>query len=108
MAPDLPADRACHVKQYFKENRALRTETTINNPGDFYVGKDLSNLHQLGTIGRDTNRRLLELERVSQACTLPQSTLENTIRPTVTDDGQRVPALRFGEPRPMALWLGLP
>ncbi len=24
-----------HVKQYFKEQRALRTETTINNPTDF-------------------------------------------------------------------------
>lgn len=34
--------KSCHVKQYFKENHALRTETTINNPGDFYVGKDLS------------------------------------------------------------------
>jgi hypothetical protein len=31
------------VKQYFKENRALRTETTVNNPQDFGVGKDLSN-----------------------------------------------------------------
>ncbi len=28
-----------HVKQYFKEQRALRTETTINNPEDFYVAK---------------------------------------------------------------------
>ena len=28
-----------HVKQYFKEQRALRTETTINNPRDFYVRK---------------------------------------------------------------------
>ena len=29
------------VKQYFKENRALRTETTINNPHDFGVDKGL-------------------------------------------------------------------
>ena len=28
-----------HVKQYFKEQHALRTETTINNPTDFYVNK---------------------------------------------------------------------
>ena len=27
------------VKQYFKEGRALRTETTINDPLDFGVGR---------------------------------------------------------------------
>ena len=31
--------KSSHVKQYFKEQRALRTETTINNPKDFYVAK---------------------------------------------------------------------
>jgi len=29
--------KSSHVKQYFKEQRALRTETTINNPNDFCV-----------------------------------------------------------------------
>jgi hypothetical protein len=33
-----------HVKQYFKEQRALRTETTINDSRDLGVGKDISNL----------------------------------------------------------------
>jgi hypothetical protein len=27
------------VKQYLKEGRALRTETTINDPNDFGVGR---------------------------------------------------------------------
>ena len=36
-----------HVKQYFKENQALRTETTINAPGDFGVNKGLENLGHL-------------------------------------------------------------
>lgn len=31
--------KSSHVKQYFKEQHALRTETTINNPMDFYVRK---------------------------------------------------------------------
>jgi hypothetical protein len=30
---------ALHVKQYFKEQQALRIETTINDPNDFYVNK---------------------------------------------------------------------
>jgi len=32
------------IKQYHKENRALRTETTINNTYDFGIGKRLHNL----------------------------------------------------------------
>ena len=36
--------QASDVKQYFKEQRALRTETTINNPNDFAVTKALANL----------------------------------------------------------------
>jgi hypothetical protein len=99
--------KSCRVKQYFKENQALRTETTINSPDDFYVGRDLSNLWTLKTIGRDINRRLLAVQRVSQACTLAQDTVDAITHPTVTEDGQRVPALRFGDPRTMALWLAL-
>ncbi len=99
--------KSCHVKQYFKENQALRTETTINNPDDFYVGKDLSNLWTLRAIGRDINRRLLEVQRVSQACTLEQDTVDSITHPTVTPDGRRASALRFGDPRTMALWLAL-
>ena len=41
VAPSLHVEyKSCHIKQYFKEGRALRTETTINNPTDLRVGKD--------------------------------------------------------------------
>ncbi len=53
------------VKQYFKENRALRTETSINNPLDFDVRKDLSNWTYLRELGAKINQRLLETEQVS-------------------------------------------
>ena len=53
------------IKQYHKENRALRTETTINNSYDFAVGKRLSNLPKLRAIGFAANRKLLEVERLS-------------------------------------------
>jgi hypothetical protein len=99
--------KSCHVKQYFKENQALRTETTINNTDDFYIGKDLSNLWTLRQIGNDINRRLLEMECVSQACSLTQDTVESITHPTVAKDGQRATALRFGDRRTMALWLAL-
>ena len=35
------------LKQYFKLNCALRTETTIKNARDFGVGKDISNFNEL-------------------------------------------------------------
>ncbi len=60
------------IKQYHKENRALRTETTINNTYDFAVGKRLHNLPKLRAIGFAANRRLLEVERLSQTPSKPQ------------------------------------
>ena len=91
-----------HVKQYFKEERALRTETTINDPGDFNVNKGLKNLEHLRDRGEQVNRKLLEVERVSQNCALSQDALDRLQKPTVAD-GQRASALRFGDTRVVAL-----
>jgi hypothetical protein len=91
-----------HVKQYFKEQHALRTETTINNPEDFYVRKGVDNLSFLRDLGEGVNRKLLEAERVSHHCVLTQDALDRLQRPTV-ETGQRVSALRFGDPRVMAV-----
>jgi hypothetical protein len=92
-----------HVKQYFKEHRALRTETTINNPKDFYVTKAVDNLPFLRELGEQVNRKLLEVERVSHHCVLTQDALDRLQRPTI-EAAQRVSALRFGDPRVMALF----
>jgi hypothetical protein len=95
------------VKQYFKLNRALRTETTINNPQDFWVGKDLSNWSYLRKLAAAINQRLLETERVSQDCLLSAESFARVSEPTTTDNGQRAPGLRFGQPRVMALFAAL-
>lgn len=90
------------VKQYFKLDRALRTETTFNDTYDFRIGRSLGNLPRLRTIGRNTNHRLLSLERVAQHCAISAHTVEHIVLPTVADD-QRAPALRWGDPRTMAI-----
>ena len=95
------------VKQYFKENRALRIETTINNPHDFGVDKGLRNWVFLRQLGTAINRRLLEAERVSQDCLLYCESFERLSQPTTTETGQRAPGLRFGHPRVMALFAAL-
>lgn len=91
-----------HVKQYFKEGRALRTETTINNPMDFAIRKGVDNLTHLRDLGQGVNRKLLEVERVSHQCVLSQDALDRLQHPTV-ETGQRASAFRFGDPRVMAL-----
>jgi hypothetical protein len=96
-----------NVKQYFKENRALRTETTINNPLDFGVNKGLRNWVYLRQLGTAVNRRLLETEQVSQDCLLSCESFERLSQPTTTVTGQRAPGLRFGHPRVMALFAAL-
>ncbi len=95
--------KSTHVKQYFKEQRALRTETTINNPKDLGVQKDISNLAFLQKLGQQINQRLQDAQHISFTCTLSSQSLQRLVQPTVTDDGQRAPALPVGHPRVMAL-----
>jgi hypothetical protein len=101
--PSLHFDyKHCRVKQYFKLERALRTETTFNDTYDFAVGRNLRNLAHLRSIGRNINHRLLTIERVAHNCAIASRTVEHIVLPT-SDDGQRAPALRWGHPRTMAL-----
>jgi hypothetical protein len=90
------------IKQYHKENRALRTETTVNNTYDFGVGRRLVNLPKLRAIGFAANRRLLELERLSHDCILSEDAFQAIQRPTAAGR-QRASGLRFADQRVHAL-----
>jgi hypothetical protein len=53
--------------QYLKEGRALRTETTVNQPRGLGTGKELTNLAALATAGyAAAGRRLLDAECISR------------------------------------------
>ena len=107
VTPSLHIDyKRTRIKQYHKEGRALRTETTINNAPDFKVGKRLANLPKLRQIGFAANRRLLELERLSHDCMLAETTFQAIERP-VSRDGQRASGLRFADPKVHNLWHAL-
>jgi hypothetical protein len=95
------------LKQYFKEGRGCRTEGTFRNPNDFGVNKGLSNLPYLQKIGRQVNRRLLEVERISHNSGLSGDSIQRVVQPAVTEDGKKAPGLKFGQPRVMALLLSL-
>jgi hypothetical protein len=91
-----------HIKQYHKEGRALRTETTINNTYDFQVGRLLKNLPRLRQIGFGANRRVLEVEKVSHDSQVGAKVFEKMQKPLEVE-GQHASALRFGDPRVQAL-----
>ena len=108
-------DRYCHmvtinvfyknsrVKQYLKDGVALRTETVINAPGDLGCNRMLANLPELQAKARAINARLMETETAGQGTVLVSPVIERITRPTVTGDGRKAPALRFGDLRVQAL-----
>src|SRR5882672_4032355 len=102
--PSLHVDyKNTRIKQYHKEGRALRTETTINNTRDFGIGKLVKNLPDLRQIGFQANRRLLDVQRISHDCSIGEDAFDRVVRPAEID-GQRASALRFGDKRVQALF----
>jgi hypothetical protein len=95
--------RHSRIKYYLKDHRALRIETVVNDTRDLGVLRRLPHLTELTAKARDANRRLLETIRVGQDCVLASPAIERVAQPTLTEDGRRAPALRFGDPRVMAL-----
>jgi hypothetical protein len=95
--------KSSRIKQYFKDGRALRIETVINSPDDLGCKRRLRHLDELQAKARAVNARLLDTERVGQGCVLASPAFERVAQSTLTEDGRRSPALRFGDPRVMAL-----
>ena len=107
--PSLHVDyKNSRIKQYFKQvpkvrEVGARTETTVNNTRDFSIGKRLCNLPALRQVGFQANRRLLQVQRLSQDCAVGEQTLHRLNRP-VQVNGQRTSALRTTDLRVLALW----
>jgi hypothetical protein len=108
-------DRYCHmvtinvfyknsrVKQYLKDGVALRIETVINSPDDLGCNRMLANLPELQAKARAINTRLMETETAGQGTVLVSPVIERITRPTLTGEGRKAPALRFGDLRVQAL-----
>jgi hypothetical protein len=95
--------RHSRIKQYLKDGRAMRIETVVNTPRDLGCNARLPNLDDLQAKARACNQRILQAERVGQGCVLASPAFERIAHPTVDAAGRRTPALRFGDPRVMAL-----
>ena len=95
------------IKQYHKEGKALRTETTINDARDFGIGKRLDNLPALRAAGFTATRRLLDVEKLSHDPAGGQAVIRQICAPLTTGTGARVAGLRLGDPRAHALLAAL-
>lgn len=103
VTPSLHVDyKHATIKQYHKEGIALRTETTINDPGDFGILKGLTNLPAMRKVGFQANRRLLHVEHLSHDPAIGAEAFTAVTAPTDID-GQHAAGLRFGDPRAQAL-----
>jgi DNA-binding HxlR family transcriptional regulator len=70
---------------------------------DIGVLRRLEHFGELTAKARDVNRRMMQTMRAGQSCVLASPAIERVAQPTLTEDGRRAPALRFGDPRVMAL-----
>ncbi len=108
VTPSLHVDyKHTTIKQYHKEGRALRTETTINNTYDFDIRKRLTNLPALCEIGFTANRRLLDVQRLSHDPARGHHDFAAVNDPVTTTTGTRIAGLRFADARAQALLCAL-
>src|SRR5664279_5452230 len=107
VTPSLHVDyKHSKIKQYHKEGRALRTETTINDSRDFNIGKRLCNLPALAQVGFSANRRLLDVERLTTDPTIGEQAFRTVADPVIVGN-QRASALPFDSARTQALLTAL-
>ena len=89
------------VKQYLKADRAMRIETVINCPRDLRCNARLPTSPNCRTRPAPSTGayRMLNVRQD----VLASPAFERIAHPSVTADGRRTPALRFGDPRVVAL-----
>jgi hypothetical protein len=104
VTPSLYVDyKHTRIKQYHKQGKALRTETTINDTTDFSIGKRLTNLPALREIGFSANRRLLHVQRLGHDPITGADALQAITGTVTTATGARIPGLRLAHRRSHAL-----
>jgi len=101
--------KSSRIKQYFKEGRALRTETVICDTRDFGIGRQVctKNWYALRAVGESANRRLCDAETADARPAPDVVTFHQVTQPSKPNDGLYAPGLRFGDPRVMAILASL-
>jgi hypothetical protein len=97
--------KSSRIKQYFKEHRALRTETVVGDTRDFGIGRRVcaDNWNALRAVGDNANKRLCDAQAADARPAPDVATFARVTQPSTDVDGLHAPGLRFGDPRVMAL-----
>jgi hypothetical protein len=97
-------DKSSRIKQYFKQHRALRTETVVCDTRDFGIGRRVTaeNWTALRAVGDQANQRLCDAQAADARPAPDVATFTQVTRPSQID-GQHAPGLPFGDPRVMAV-----
>jgi hypothetical protein len=90
-----------------KSGKEKRTDQSRRYRERIKSRKDFGRRVQYSVFEGKINRRLLEVERVSHNSGLSGDSIQRVVQPTVTEDGEKAPSLKFGQPRVMALLLAL-
>jgi hypothetical protein len=96
--------KSSRMKQYFKQQRALRAETVIRDTRDFGIGRRVTaeNWRALRAVGEAANQRLCDAQAADARPAPDVVTFAEVTRPSVVD-GQHAPGLHFEDPRVMAV-----
>ena len=76
--------KSSRIKQYFKEHRALRTETVICNTRDFGIGRRVTaeNWKALRAVGEHANQRLCDAQAADARPAPDVATFTEVTRPS--------------------------
>jgi len=101
--------KSSRLKQYFKQGRALRTETVICDTRDFGIGRRVcaKNWYALRAVGESANRRLCDAETTDAWPAPDVVTFQQVTQPSTSHEGLYAPGLRFGDSRAMAVLASL-
>jgi hypothetical protein len=100
--------KSSRQKQYFKEQRALRTELVVCNTRDFGIKRRVNaeSWHALWAVGNRANQRLCDAQAADASPAPDVVTFHQVTQPS-NPDGLHAPGLRFGDRRVMAVLAAL-
>jgi hypothetical protein len=95
------------IKQYVRDQRLLRTETTSYNTRDLGIGKSIRHLPQLRDVMRGINDRYLAIQQDVLETFIDRGQLARLRQPTITPSGHRTPGLKLDDRRLLAVMQAL-
>jgi hypothetical protein len=100
MGSRMPSGRRSVQGPPYLQVSAVGPRSTVNDPGDFGIGKRLRNLPTLRAAGFTATRRLLDVQKISRDPADGQDIIARICQPVTTGSGPGVAGLRLSGPAP--------